>query len=96
MSDFALYNDLQKVAMPSPSVEKKTGSSFGRVLEEAVTQVNSLEQGSNEELQKYLNNDTDLHSVMLALEKADLSFQVMMQVRNKIVQAYQEIMRTQV
>ena len=33
---------------------------------------------------------------MIALEKADLSFQVMMQVRNKIVQAYQEIMRSQV
>ena len=33
---------------------------------------------------------------MIALEKADLSFQVMMQVRNKIVSAYQEIMKTQV
>jgi len=34
--------------------------------------------------------------VMIALEKADLSFQVMMQVRNKIVQAYQELMKSQV
>ena len=33
---------------------------------------------------------------MMALEKADVSFQMMMQVRNKIVSAYQEIMKTQV
>jgi flagellar hook-basal body complex protein FliE len=35
----------------------------------------------------------DLHSALLAVEKADLSFQLMMQVRNKIVQAYQDIAR---
>jgi flagellar hook-basal body complex protein FliE len=38
----------------------------------------------------------DLHNTVIAMQKADLSFQMMMQVRNKIVQAYQEIMRMQV
>ena len=52
--------------------------------------------GKNVNLSKFATDDTDLHSVMLALEKADLSFQMMMQVRNKFVQAYQEIMRMQV
>ena len=37
----------------------------------------------------------DLHTTVIAMQKADLSFQMMMQVRNKIVQAYQEIMRMQ-
>jgi len=37
-----------------------------------------------------------LHDTMLALEKADLSFRLMMQVRNKIVEAYQEVIRMQV
>jgi len=37
----------------------------------------------------------DLHSAMIAVEKADLSFQLMMQVRNKIVQAYQQISNMQ-
>ena len=37
----------------------------------------------------------DVHSAMIAVEKADLSFQLMMQVRNKIVSAYQEIARMQ-
>ena len=40
-------------------------------------------------------NGMDVHSAMIAVEKAELSFQLMMQVRNKIVQAYQEIARLQ-
>ncbi len=40
-------------------------------------------------------NGMDVHSAMIAVEKAELSFQLMMQVRNKIVQAYQEISRMQ-
>jgi flagellar hook-basal body complex protein FliE len=40
-------------------------------------------------------NGADVHSALIAVEKADLSFQLMMQVRNKIVSAYQEISRMQ-
>ena len=96
MSDFKLYNDIQKM-MPLPAAPKpQTGGGFGNVLSDAIQQVTDLEKGSQGELQKFLSNESDLHSVMIALEKADLSFQVMMQVRNKIVQAYQEMMKTQV
>ena len=104
MSDFGVYNNMPRV-MPSPAGIKtpsattpdagKSGS-FGGALKDAIGQVNDLEKGSQGELQKFLNDESDLHSVMIALEKADLSFQVMMQVRNKIVNAYQEIMKTQV
>jgi flagellar hook-basal body complex protein FliE len=85
--------------MPGPTAPKPQAagtSSFGNLLNEAIQQVNDVEKGSQGELQKFLSNESDLHSVMIALEKADLSFQVMMQVRNKIVQAYQEIMKSQV
>jgi flagellar hook-basal body complex protein FliE len=96
MSDFKLYNDIQRT-FPQPTAPKATaGGGFGNVLNDAIQQVTDLEKGSQSELQKFLGNESDLHSVMIALEKADLSFQVMMQVRNKIVQAYQEMMKTQV
>jgi flagellar hook-basal body complex protein FliE len=97
MSDFKVYSDLPRM-MPSSAAAKPqpAGSSFGKLLSEAVEQVNDVEKTSQGELQKYLSNESDLHSVMIALEKADLSFQMMMQVRNKIVQAYQEIMKSQV
>ena len=104
MSDFTVYNNIPRV-MPAASAPKGAGtpgtsgsgpSSFGNLLNEAIQQVNDVEKGSQGELQKFLSNESDLHSVMISLEKADLSFQVMMQVRNKIVSAYQEIMKAQV
>ena len=98
MSDFKVYSDLPRM-MPSPAAAKPQAApvaQFGKLLKEAIQQVNDVEKGSQGELQKYLGNESDLHSVMIALEKADLSFQVMMQVRNKILQAYQEIMKAQV
>ncbi len=97
MGDFKVYSDIPRM-MPSPMAIKPqaAGPSFGNLLNEAIKQVNDVEKGSQGELQKFLSNESDLHSVMIALEKADLSFQTMMQVRNKIVQAYQEIMKSQV
>lgn len=96
MSDFKVYSDIPRM-MPGPSAPKpEAGGSFGNMLNDAIKQVNDVEKSSQGELQKFLSNESDLHSVMLSLEKADLSFQVMMQVRNKIVQAYQEIMKSQV
>jgi flagellar hook-basal body complex protein FliE len=96
MSDLRVYNDIPRT-MPSPVGPKpQGGGSFGKLLTEAIQQVNDVEKSSQDELQKFLGSESDLHSVMIALEKADLSFQVMMQVRNKFVQAYQEIMKSQV
>src|SRR5581483_4597527 len=98
MSDFTVYNNIPRV-MPSPTAATPApspasgSSSFGNLLNEAIQQVNDVEKTSQGELQKFLSNESDLHSVMISLEKADLSFQTMMQVRNKIVSAYQEIMK---
>lgn len=99
MSDFSVYNNIQKTfpqPSSSPSGGKGEGGSFGNMLKDAISDVNNLETNSQTEMNKFLTQDTDLHSVMMALEKADISFQVMMQVRNKIVSAYQEIMKTQI
>ena len=100
MADFSVYNNIQR-AFPQPTPAAKDnaasgGGGFGNFLKDAIDQVNNLEKSSSGELQKFLDEKTDLHSVMIALEKADLSFQTMMQVRNKIVSAYQEIMKSQV
>ena len=102
MSDFTIYNNIPRI-MPTPSAPKPLATpapeatdSFVGTLKDAIAHVNNLETGTQGELQKFMNNESDLHSVMISLEKADLSFQMMMQVRNKIVSAYQEIMKTQV
>lgn len=73
------------------------GAGFADVLRDAISTVNELQKESNLEIQKLLTGENpDLHAMLIAVQKADLSFQMMMQVRNKLVQAYQEIMRMQV
>lgn len=72
------------------------GPSFADTLKESISEVNRLQEEADQAVQNLATGqETNLHETMLALEKADLSFRLMMQVRNKIVDAYQEIMRTQ-
>ncbi len=86
-----------EIRAPQNQVVQKGGASFGEVLKDAISTVNELQKQSDQEIQKLMTGESqDLHNTMIAVQKADLSFQMMMQVRNKIVQAYQEIMRMQV
>jgi flagellar hook-basal body complex protein FliE len=77
-----------------PSTESKKGFSY--VLHTAMDDIQQLQGQAEAKVAGVLGgNGADVHSAMIAVEKADLSFQLMMQVRNKIVSAYQEISRMQ-
>ncbi len=82
--------DLKK-SVPLPG---EKDASFDNVLKQFVADVNSL-QVQADELQTKLATDevTDVHDVMIAVEKANISMELMLEIRNKIVEAYQEIMR---
>lgn len=92
---------LSHVAQPALDSPKLHGgnaadSSFIDTLGSAISQVESLQTSADHEVSGLLQgNGADLHSTMIAVEKADIAFQMMMQVRNKIVSAYQEIARLQ-
>ena len=67
-------------------------SNFFHTLESALDKVDELQAGAQQQVANVLQgNGQDLHAALIAVEKADLSFQLMMQVRNKIVQAYEQI-----
>lgn len=71
-------------------------SGFGSILKNAIDQVEQVNAEAQQQTTEVLRGDrSDLHNVMIAIEKADVSFQLMMQVRNKIVNAYEEISRMQ-
>lgn len=81
---------------PSQDIPSGSGS-FGEILSQAISDTNKLQQQSNEEVQKLLSGEVqDIHTALIAVQKADLSFQMMMQVKNKLVAAYEEVMRMQV
>ncbi|MFP5229861.1 MAG: flagellar hook-basal body complex protein FliE [Acidobacteriota bacterium] len=72
------------------------GGNFTDVLKSAVDGVNQANDSAASQVTNLLQGGgSDLNSVMVAVEKADVSFQLMMQVRNKIVSAYQDIEKMQ-
>jgi len=76
---------------------QKGESSFLDTLKDSIKRVGELEKEADKEVEKLAKMESDdVTSTMMAIEKADLTFQLMMQVRNKIIDAYQEIMRLQV
>lgn len=80
----------------SVKVEKNEG--FSQLFKNAVDKVNDLQSISGELKTSYeLGEDgVDLAQVMIASQKAGLSFQAMVEVRNRMVSAYQEVMRMQI
>ena len=86
--------------LESPGTQAGTqtsaGSAFKDVLSSAINEVEGARAGANQTVDKFLAGDgEDLHSTILASQRADLEFQMFMQVRNKVVSAYQEVMRMQ-
>lgn len=73
------------------------GGGFADVLKDSIEKVNAI-QGEADQAIKGLSTGqvNNIHETMIAIEKANLSFNMMVQVRNKLVSAYEEIMRTQV
>ena len=72
-------------------------ASFGEMLQQSVNQVNRLQQEANASINDLAaGKQTDIHHTMIAVEKAEVSFELLMQIRNKVIAAYESIMRTQV
>jgi len=88
----------QELPEPSGGKPNKTeGPSFGNTLNEAIEKVAEAQKEAESAVQGMATGDgTDVHTAMLAMQKADVSFQMMMQARNKLISAYEEIMRMQV
>lgn len=82
----------------TPSTSSVTGDkSFADTLKNAISEVNQMQQVSNKKMQELSVGKTDnVADVMIASEKADIAMRVMVQVRNKVIDAYNEIMRMQV
>lgn len=85
--------------LPSSRIRAGSGvyeTSFGEQLHRAVVGIDQQQQDAEYKVSGMLEgNGTDVHDAMIAVQKTDLSFQLMLQVRNKVVQAYQEIERMQ-
>ena len=76
---------------------KSSSKSFADVLKESLAEVNRMQLEAEEALKALsTGKEKDIQKVMITLQKADVSLRMLMEVRNKALEAYQEIMRMQV
>jgi len=83
----------------NPSTEKQPENSekFENTLKNFLSDVNEMQAESQDTAESFLRGEvTDLHQVTLAAQKARLSLELMLEIRNKMMESYQEIMRMQV
>jgi len=94
--NFLLPNKLD-TSKTSQAVKPEASVDFSSMLKDALKDVNGAQLEADDAVQKVLTGETnDIHSTMIALQKADVSLKMMLEVRNKIMTAYQEVMRTQI
>jgi len=71
-------------------------SSFQKILTGLIDKVSQLEKDADESIKQLITGKVEnIHQVMIAVEEASVAFQLMMEIRNKLVEAYKEIMRMQ-
>ncbi len=71
------------------------GAGFGEALRQALGQVSDLQRTADASVQEFsLGRSRDVAGTLIAVEKANLGFQLTLQIRNRLLEAYQEILRT--
>lgn len=98
MKDITLLSHLKTLTPVGNAVPAKpAGEGFTETLKKAVDQVNESQVAADRAVDKLQTGESrNLHEVMISLEKADISMRLLTQVRNRVIDAYQEIMRMQV
>ena len=91
----------QPIAPEIPGTAVNAGAdgqkSFTQMLSDSIDKVNDIQLQADQAAKELVaGRNKNIHETMLMLEKADMSFRLMMQVRNKVIDAYREIMRMQV
>jgi flagellar hook-basal body complex protein FliE len=100
MQDISINNQIQSqpgLNLTGEKAAQPPKTSFGELLQQSINQVSRLEHEADARINDLATGkQTDIHQTMIAVEKAEVSFELLMQIRNKVIAAYESIMRTQV
>lgn len=87
---------LNNIDMNKSNSDSEESSSFSKVIGEAISKVNESQISADNKVESLIKGeDVSMHDVMLSMEESQLSMQLLIEVRNKVVEAYQEINRIQ-
>jgi flagellar hook-basal body complex protein FliE len=100
MNDFTIQNNIespQRYTSDDKRAPQTESTSFGQMLKDSINEVSQLQQESSESVQNLVTGkQKDIHQTMIAMEKSSVAFDLLMQIRNKAITAYEKIMRMQV
>lgn len=97
VADITMTAHLKGLTQPKNTPIQQMGDKFGEMLKTSIAEVNQAQISADRAAEQIAAGETkNLHGAMIKLEEADISLRLMVQVRNKAVEAYQEIMRMQV
>jgi len=83
-------------SLPSAGSAPGSGGTFQNLMSEAMGRVEQFQQNAQSTIDKFLSGeDVEVHKVALATQQSELAFDLFLQVRNKVISAYQEVMRMQ-
>lgn len=85
--------DPRSSQVPELLAKREEHQDFTKVLKEAIQKVNELQLEADRAVEELSLGKGELHETVLAIEKADISFRLMMQIRNKLIKAYEEVMK---
>jgi len=98
MSVLKIDNAVNRLANDLAKIKEKSGSennSFNEVLKETIGTLSQIQKDADEAV-KELAKGGDLQKAIIAMEKADMAFNLMVEIRNRLINAYEEIQRMQV
>jgi flagellar hook-basal body complex protein FliE len=99
MNEITFEKGLDALSGTDIAQKQKQGQnseSFGDMLAQSLEEVNRLHMAADEAVENLAaGKQKNIHETMIALEKANVAFQLLMQVRNKVISAYETIMRMQ-
>lgn len=87
---------LSNISLNEVNSENNTSTSFSEILGNAINKVNDSEVSANNKIEALIKGeDVSMHEVMLSMQESQLSLQALIEVRNKVVETYQEISKLQ-
>ncbi len=95
MGDLRIENVQQVPIKNTEKVKQKGPVEFSTVIKGAINNVNRLQGEGDRSIVDLLQGKADIHETMIALQKADISMRLLLTIRNKVIEAYREIMRMQ-
>ncbi|NCO66677.1 MAG: flagellar hook-basal body complex protein FliE [Candidatus Aquicultor secundus] len=92
-------NPISAGTLGAPKAESPAGNAldtFSGILNNEIHQVDAVQKSADTAVEKFIAGELDIHDVMIEVEKASVAMQLTVQLRNKVMEAYQEVMRMQV